>query len=47
MYQKQEVPTDVQYLQTASPDIMKKSNQTEELSVYSVTQIGTFIMQVK
>jgi len=47
MYQKQKVPTDMQYLQTAWPDMMKKSNQTEELSVYSVTQIGTFIMQVK
>jgi hypothetical protein len=47
MYQKQELPTDVQDLQSAWPDIMKKSNQTEELSVYSVTQIYTFIMQVK
>jgi hypothetical protein len=47
MYQKQEVPTDVQYLQSAWPDIPKKSNQTEELSIYSVTQIGTFIKQVK
>jgi len=37
MYQKQEVPTDVQYLRSAWPDMPKKSNQTEELSIYCYT----------